>query len=307
MPAIPLSRRAALGLSVGAVGVAWAGTSEGATVTGLFNLIASDRGLAVDRDIAYGTLPRHRLDVYRPATTPERAPVILFLYGGGWTSGDRATYAFVGSALAARGYRTIIPDYRLFPEVGFPDFLDDAASAYRWTTTSTHRTCASPRPVIVAGHSAGAYIAAMLALDRTRAMPKPTALIGLAGPYSFDPTTWPTTKAIFARTAGRPDTARPVTFASPGAPPALLLHGTADTTVKPYNTIDLAAALRGHGNTVDHIDYAGLGHVGLVTALARPLRWRAPVLADMIRFIERHGADAPLTCRTNPQASGQGR
>jgi acetyl esterase/lipase len=274
--------------------------SKADVMSGLFNQIVAERGVAIDRDIAFGPLPRHRLDVYSPvAPTAERRPVVLFFYGGGWTSGERATYRFVGAALAAQGYRTVIADYRLYPEVGFPDFLEDADAAYRWTSAQVRDACGGPRPIIVAGHSAGAYIAAMLPFDR--AQPKPAAFIGLAGPYSFDPTTWPTTRAIFTKAAGRPDSARPVALVKGGAPPALLLHGVSDTTVKLYNTTDLAKALRQHGAEVERIDYDGIGHVGLVTAIARPLRWRAPVLADMVRFMERHGGGRELAkaCKTD--------
>jgi acetyl esterase/lipase len=145
------------------------------------------------------------------------------------------------------------------------------------------------------GHSAGAYIAALLALDRSYLSrygmdaPPPAALIGLAGPYSFDPTTWPTTKKIFTRAAGSPDAARPVAFARAGAPPALLLHGLDDETVELYNTRDLAAALKKAGNEAQTIEYPGIGHVGLVLAISTPFRWRAPALDNMVDFIDRHG------------------
>jgi acetyl esterase/lipase len=288
------------GLALASVFSAPVDASEAISMSGLFNRIVADRGVTVDGNITYGPLPRHRLDVYRPTAVAERRAVILFTYGGGWTSGERSTYEFVGAAFAAQGYRTVIADYRLYPEVSFPTFLDDAVSAYRWTSEKFRDACGAPRPVIVAGHSAGAYISAMLALDRAK--PQPAALVGLAGPYSFDPTTWPSTRAIFARAAASPDTARPVAYAKADAPPALLLHGASDTTVKPYNTVDLAAALRARGNRVEQIDYPGIGHVGLVTAIARPLRWRAPVLTDTLTFLERQGLSGLLDAPCKPSA-----
>jgi acetyl esterase/lipase len=299
-------RKAACGLALGMVlaGLPW--TTGGSPVhadilPSLFNALAADGGVAAEPDVAYGPHPRHRLDVYRPANGVNRAPVVVFFYGGGWTDGARATYRFAGAAFAARGYTTVVPDYRLFPEVKFPAFLDDAARAYRWAHATFKDACGRPRPIVVVGHSAGAYIGAMLAHDPARRgdgraiVPAPAAFIGLAGPYAFDPTTWPSTRDIFAPAAGAPDRARPITFAAAGAPPSLLLHGGADETVKLYNTRDFAAALSANGNVARVVEYPGVGHAGLVTSLARGLRWRAPALADTVAFIERHAAATP--CR----------
>jgi acetyl esterase/lipase len=263
----------------------------------LFNAVVSERAGEVTQGVPFGLHNRQRLDVYRAPVDRERAPILVFFYGGSWKEGSRGTYAFVGSALAARGYTTVIPDYRLFPEVSFPAFLDDAAAAYRWVATNIANSCGTTRPVIVVGHSAGAYIAAMMALDEPASrdgalLPRPAALIGLAGPYAFDPTTWPSTRTIFAPAAGKPDTARPLAFVRPGAPLALLLHGGDDDTVQLYNSRDLAAALNRQKSAATLIEYPGIGHVGLVLAMAQPLRWRAPVLSDMIAFIERHHGTA---------------
>jgi acetyl esterase/lipase len=267
--------------------------------------LVSDRGVTVRRDISYGRLPRQQLDIYEPQKPCGSGPIVLFLYGGGWTSGDRATYSFAGSALAARGITTVVPDYRLYPEVRFPTFVDDAALAYAWVAKNLAPSGATAsqqrRPIFLMGHSAGAHSAALLAYDQSylaqagASLPRPAALIGLAGPYSFDPTTWPTTKAIFA-TATSADSARPVSFVRADAPPALLLHGADDTTVKLFNTRDLAEALKAAGTRVETREYPGIGHAGLVTSLAAPLRWRAPTLTDTIAFIERT-AGLKSTCR----------
>ena len=270
----------------------------------IFSTLVADRGPGVTRDIAYGSNPRQKLDVYQPNPACASGPIIMFLYGGAWTSGDRATYSFVGSALAARGITTIVPDYRLYPEVKFPGFVDDAALAYVWIAKNfAEREATSgskPRQIFLMGHSAGAHTAALLAYDpgylaRAGAkLPKPAGLIGLAGPYAFDPTTWPSTKAIFA-TAKSADSARPVSFVRADAPPALLLHGAADTTVKLFNTRDLAAALKSAGTPVETAEYPGIGHIGLVLTLAGPLRWRAPTLEAVVSFAMR-AAGPPAAC-----------
>ncbi len=272
--------------------------SPGEILSGL----VAERGPKVARGISYGSHARHKLDLYQPQPPNASAPIVLFLYGGAWIHGDRATYGFVGSALAARGITTVIADYRLYPEVKFPDFVDDAARAYAWVTKHLHapdnHTAQKLRPVFLMGHSAGAHTSALLAYNQSyiaRAgsnVQMPAGLIGLAGPYAFDPTTWPSTKAIFA-TATSADNARPVSFVRPGAPPTLLLHGADDTTVKLFNTRELATALKVVGTAVEKAEYAGVGHVGLVLTLAAPLRWRAPTLETIVSFVGRvAGLDA---------------
>jgi dipeptidyl aminopeptidase/acylaminoacyl peptidase len=142
---------------------------------------------------------------------------------------------------------------------------------------------------VLIGHSAGAHIAAMLAFDErylaaAGVAERPAGLVGLAGPYAFDPTTYPTTAEIFA-TATSVDAARPVALVRQGAPRTLLMHGLEDETVQLYNMRELAGALRVVGTDVRKIEYAGIGHMGLVLAISRPLRWRAPVLRELVAFV----------------------
>jgi len=243
----------------------------------------------VERGIAFGPLARDRLDIYRPAAGDRGGPIAMFIYGGGWRSGDRATYGFVGAALAARGITTVIADYRLFPEVRFPAFIEDAARAYAWISANLASGGGQRRPIVLIGHSAGAYIAAMLALDErylaaAGVAERPAGLVGLAGPYAFDPTTFPTTQEIFKPATSAND-ARPVALVRPGALRTLLMHGLTDETVQLYNTRELASALQAVGADVRKIEYAGIGHMGLVLAISRPFRWRAPVLREIAEFV----------------------
>ena len=174
---------------------------------GLFSTVFADGGVTVERGLSYGPHERHVLDLYRPQDGDGNGAVAVFIYGGGWRAGERATYGFVGAALASRGVTTVIPDYRLFPEVMFPDFVGDAAAAYRWAADNIAGT-GTKRPVFLVGHSAGAHIAALMAVDNGyldedgAGVPKPAGFVGLAGPYSFDPTTFETTRDIFAATLG---------------------------------------------------------------------------------------------------------
>ncbi len=267
-------------------------------------LVPKDRGGAlVARDIAYGPSPRQRLDVYAPrGRCGQPRPVVVFFYGGSWNSGTRAGYAFVGRALAAQGFVTIVPDYRLVPDVRYPAFVEDGAAAVRWVTEHAGDYCGNDRSVVLMGHSAGAYIAAMLAVDprwlgetRTRV----TGFVGLAGPYAFAPFDVDASRAAFGHVADPAET-QPVTWAGADDPPALLLYGNDDTVVRPRNSEALAAKLRAGGVTADQRVYRKLGHVGILLALARPFRGRAPVLDDVSGFVRRvTSAGAGISYRSN--------
>ncbi len=262
----------------------------GCSAAGILNAAAQRDSVAVESGIAYGDGPRRMLDVYRNKEAAGPLPLIMFLYGGSWRAGDRDGYAFVATPLAARGAVVVVPDYRLYPEVAFPDFLEDNAQAVAWAVAHAGEIGADPKRVFIVGHSAGAYNAAMLALDprwlahagldRARI----AGVAGLAGPYDFLPITGPDIIPVFAPVSDGP-ASQPVTYADGNNPPLLLLAGDADTTVKPANTRSLAARVAAAGGPVQSRIYPGLGHVGIITAFAPWFSRRAPVLDDVWRFI----------------------
>jgi acetyl esterase/lipase len=238
--------------------------------------------------IAYVEGPRRRLDVYVPRQSAGARPVIVFFYGGSWNSGDRRGYGFVGKALAARGFVTVIPDYRLVPEVTYPGFVQDGAAAVRWVRAHAKDYGGDGERIVLAGHSAGAYIAAMLAVDgrwlgKDRAAVR--GLAGLGGPYDFAPFDVASSQAAFGRWPNAAET-QPVTHADASAPPALLLTGADDTLVRPRNSEALAARLRTAGVAAEVKRYPDIAHIGILTAIAKPFRSKAPVLADVAEFAE---------------------
>jgi acetyl esterase/lipase len=255
----------------------------------LLNALVPDDGYRVERDLAYGDAARQRLDLYLPGAVVAPAPVVVIFYGGRWVAGSKTDYRFVGEALAARGFVVVIPDYRLYPEVRFPTFVEDGAAAVAWVRRNIGRFGGEPWQIHLMGHSAGAHIAALLALDQrylAAAGVEPGTLesfVGLAGPYDFLPLTDATLKRVFA--ADDLAATQPITFAERSAPRALLLHGEDDRTVLPRNSQHLAAALEAAGGRAQLRLYPDLDHVALVAALAAPLRWLAPVLDDVTGFL----------------------
>lgn len=245
----------------------------------------------VARNIAYGAGPRRMLDVYAPTGSEAGAhlPVIVFIYGGSWANGTREGYGFAGRALAAAGFVVVVPDYRLVPDILFPDFLRDCADAVRWTRGHIGQYGGDGDRLVLVGHSAGAYNAAMLALDPQWLGPDRAAVkgfAGLAGPYDFLPFDGAITKATFGQWA-RPQETQPIHYADASAPPALLLHGAKDDTVYPRNSVHLQKKLAEAGVASELKIYPDLGHVGIVTAFAKPFRGRAPVLPDVLAFAKR--------------------
>lgn len=250
-------------------------------------LLAQDYPVATD--IAYGPAPRQRLDIHRPENGTGH-PVVVFFYGGGWKNGDRGDYRFVAEALVKRGYVVVIPDYRLYPAVSFPGFIEDGARALRWVHENAGRYGGDPDRLYLGGHSAGAHLGAMLALDRRylQAEGLDTDIIrgffGLAGPYAFDPMKYRSTRDIFA-TADTQEDAQPVSFVTDKAPPMLLLHGTDDGTVYPVNSRELAKALRDKGVPVRHVEYADTGHIAILLAFYPELAGSLPLIEDVSRAL----------------------
>jgi acetyl esterase/lipase len=252
--------------------------------------------------IPYGTDPRQSLDVYVP-TGAESRPIVVFWYGGMWTKGTKERYRFVGAALANSGYVAILPDYRLYPQAHFPAFVEDGARAVQWARAHAAELGGNPHAIFLMGHSAGAHIAASLALD-------PRYLrnvggdaswvrgwIGLSGPYALQ-TSIPILQAIFPKPFAPMDW-QPVALVNGHSPPALLLHGTDDYMVHPLQAVQMDLKLRSAGVRVECRIYEGRTHFDIVAAFSLPLRVEAPSLTDVRRFIDGTMA-APHLTRVDP-------
>lgn len=285
-----MTRRSLLAAAALGTAAVLGGCNNLATLNRLNSLTPGDSGVVrLVSGAAYGADPRQRLDVYAPVDRSKQLPVLVFFYGGGWNSGYRGGYAFVARAFAARGFIVVVPDYRLVPQVRFPAFVDDGAAAIRWTVDHVAESGGDPRRIGVAGHSAGAHIAMLLALDprylaAAGSVGAIKAVVGLAGPYDFLPFDQPSAIAAFGQ-APDPRATQPITFARADAPPALLLTGEADDVVRPRNSIALDAVLRAKGSVSVLRQYPGVGHIGILLALSKPFRGKADVLGTSVEFL----------------------
>ena len=265
--------------------VCGSGLLGGCSGADVVNALTPRSGYILERDLAYGAGPRRRIDLYTPDRVASDVPLVVFFYGGRWQDGAKADFRFVAQAFAARGYPVAIPDYRLYPEVRWRGILDDGAAALAFLAARTDR------PLVVVGHSAGAYVAAMLALDQGRleaaGVPpcRIAGAIGLAGPYDFLPIEEADIKEVFGPGPAGPET-QPITLVDANDPPMLLATGADDDTVRPRNTSSLARRLRDAGVPVVTRRYDSIGHIALVGSLAAPLRFLAPTLDDAVGFLK---------------------
>ncbi|RVU84313.1 alpha/beta hydrolase [Leucothrix sargassi] len=238
--------------------------------------------------VAYGKLPRQRMDIYRPNVDQGKTPIV-FVYGGAWRTGTKTDYKFIGHALTQLGHPVIIPDYQLFPAVSFPVFVDDVAKAIKAAELDAPTLLGRPLDeFVLMGHSAGAHSAALLYTDKRylsqqRVRGRVAGFIGLAGPYDLILEN-PEVKDVFADAKSR---SQPIDFITAGLAPALLVHGEADTRVLPYHTTTFAQALAAKGNYVETQMYNGVNHVMIVGAIAQPLRRQNKSFQDIADFLSR--------------------
>ncbi len=273
----------------------------------LLNTLTPTGGYGIAGDVTYDAKSRLGLDVYKPSDA-RGAPVVVFFYGGRWSRGSKSEYRYVGEALASEGFVAVIPDTRHYPEARFNGFMQDAANAVVWAEKRVAGYGGDPSRIFVMGHSSGAQLAAMLALnpeylkaaggDRARLR----GMIGLAGPYDFLPLLAPDLRDMF----GPPEQfelSQPISFIDGENPPLLLLHGEDDDTVPVSNTVSLAARVAHRGGSVEKVLYPKMGHAWMIASLSSTLRGRTDVLAQVADFISRKAREPlrPTAVETQPR------
>ncbi len=244
-------------------------------------------------DIAYGQDPRQCLDFYRPpAEVPERNLTLVFIPGGCWGACDtypKEDYRFIADAFTERGYAVAVINYRLYPQHRFAEIVVDAAAAVDTVASQSGKWGKAGGRLVIMGHSAGAHLAAMLALDARYLAPSTreqlAGWIGFAGPYDFLPFSEHYQPDLFGPEERYADS-QPVNFVDVSDPPALLLYGNQDARVKPRNILGLSQRLLQQGVPFQAHCYDGIDHGGVIGALSRPLQDQEPVLADVLTFLQ---------------------
>lgn len=287
VPIVRSSRRFLYPLLAVLVGSILAGCSPFAVV----NAVAPSDHYRLSADIPYGAAPRQGLDVYRPANQLPETPLIVFFYGGGWDSGSRAHYEFVAAALTGAGYVVVLPDYRLYPEVRFPEFVEDGAAAVAWVLANAGDIGWDGGGLYLVGHSAGAHIAALLATDEHYLnvhgvdLARISGFVGLSGPYDFLPLNSDYLQRVFPEPLRAQS--QPIAHASHQTPASLLIHGLDDAVVEPGNSERFSDRLSRVGVSSRLLLYPDVGHVSVVASLVPGLSGLAETEQDIVRFINR--------------------
>ncbi|MDI7775859.1 alpha/beta hydrolase [Asticcacaulis sp. EMRT-3] len=245
----------------------------------------------IARDIAFGADPRQTYDLYAPKDATGPLPVLVFFYGGGWNSGSKNDYVWMGHALAAMGYLVAIPDYRLVPQVVYPAFLDDNAAAIHHLMAHAADHGGNPARLGVCGHSAGAYAAVMMALDPAYFGPRSghsaiAACAGISGPYDFYPFDVAASEDAFGAWP-HPLETQPVAYAAPTNTAFLLMQSRADKIVGTRNAVNLEARLKAQGCDVRLLMFEDLSHEDMAAAFSLPFRGKGPLYTDLQTFLAR--------------------
>lgn len=240
----------------------------------------------IQKGLSYGEKPWQKLDVYMPPDASENTPVIVFFYGGRWSSGEKEQYKFVALTLAGLGYKVVVPDYAKYPDVKFPAFVEDGARAVSWAYDHISKK------VYVVGHSAGAHMGALIASDPAYlgALQKDRSAIvafaGLAGPYAFEPDE-PDLQDIFGPPERYPLMQVP-TFIDGKQPPMLLLHGDEDKDVVLSNLTRLKDEIDDKGGIVETKIYPGFDHIKILAAFSWVWKDKASVAEDINTFFRKY-------------------
>ena len=271
--------------------------------TGL-SAVSANAGLeGINRvaDLTYGPLERQKLDVYQPKNAKTARPVIVFTYGGGFKSGSKNEYGFVAEAFSSLGYVTVIFDYRLYPQATWPAYLEDGAQAVAWVGKEIGKYGGDPNRILIAGHSAGAYIAAMLAVNpeylRAANVPDGTikAALTFSGAYEF----WNANRkanggfigADIQEVMGPAETApqtQPINYVEKNAPPFVIVHGTDDGLLEPAQAKAMKKKLEAAKVSVIYLEYP-MAHATTILAMAKPLRGLGSTFVDVRAALEKLG------------------
>jgi acetyl esterase/lipase len=237
-------------------------------------------------DLPYGVRgPRHKLDLY----LPERPsfPVALFIHGGGWSAGDKALYADVGTFLARHGIGAVLPNYRLSPEVRHPAHVQDVAAAFAWMYRHIAQYGGDVNRMSVFGHSAGGHLASLLATDDAHLRPwglspmNVQGVVTMSGVYRVGLNLNVYGLGCVFRGCDK-RAASPLCQVKPGCPPFLILHARRDTWTLAGQARKLHARLRAVNGWSRLVPVAGETHDSIIHSACVP---GSPHGRQVVRFL----------------------
>lgn len=269
--------------------------------------------LKTHRDLPYAPPPhgRRTLDLYAPAEGQAR-PVLVWIHGGGWRQGDKSQVQQKPRAFVERGFVFVSVNYRLAPDVTVAEMTADIARAIRWVHDHAGEYGGAPQAIFVAGHSAGAHLAALVCTDERYLKAEGLPLSAVKGCIPVDtaaydvpakvknarPLLAPANAAVFGSDEASHKQLSPVTFVAPdkGIPPFLILH-VADRLESRDQSQAFAKALQAAGVPAHVVPAAGKNHGTINRDLGAP--GDAPTKA-VFEFLDRVLADRGLRPTEKP-------
>ena len=258
-------------------------------------------------DIRYGDDYWQKMDIYLPDdTTHTDLPVLLFAHGGAWTHGYKEWLGLMAPVIVETPAIFVSVSYRLAPEYKFPAQAEDVARAVRWTYEHIGEYGGDPHRIFLCGHSAGAHLAALVALDEkylaAEGVPAEAVagVVGLSGPYDVALLRedagwcwfagWYFVEPTFGEKAENWEAASAPRFASPAAPPFLLLYADGDIPHLAAQAYRLSSALAREGVRAPVHKIAGRNHYTIIFNVGKD---DDPTTAAVLDFIDKRRAATP--------------
>jgi len=256
--------------------------------------IGGDFAVEVIPDVAYFTgagadANKHKLDLYLPKAHKD-FPVLFFVHGGAWTSGDRKLYGPLGQVLAKNGIGAVIISYRLTPQVQHPGHIEDVARAFAWTHDRIAKHGGRADQIFVAGHSAGGHLVALLAtneryLKAHELTPKAIkGVVAMSGVYVIGG--GGRMERVFGKGPEVADSASPIRHVTGKEPPFLILYADQDFPGCDRMSETLGKALREKKVEAECVTIKDRGHVSVMVRLATSEA--DPATQALLAFVAKH-------------------
>lgn len=230
----------------------------------------ADIAYRIDKD---ADKERHRLDVYAPKGKKD-FPVVLFVHGGSWKSGNKNLYAALGQALAADGIGCVICNYRLSPAVQHPAHVEDVAKAFAWTADNIGKYGGNKQQLFLCGHSAGGHLVSLLATDPRYLKAEKHSPAEVRGVASFSGvyeivTDVPTLEAPFGKDEKVCKLASPLTHVTGKCPPFLIAYADNDFNRLDETALNMHAALKKADSPVELVKCKNRNHYTIIIEFAK--------------------------------------
>ena len=231
---------------------------------------------------------KHKLDLFLPKGHKD-FPVLFFIHGGGWSSGDRWQYGLVGQVFAKNGVGTVVISYRLSPQVQHPGHIEDVARAFAWTHRNIGKYGGRADQIFVTGQSAGGHLAALLATNEEYLKAEKLSLkdikgaMPMSGIYTFEPGRM---KRVIGEGKEAVDSASPLKHVSGKESPFVILYAEKDFPGCDKMSKDLCAALQKNKVEAECVEIKDRNHVSIMFWLM--LSEADPATQTLLTFMAKH-------------------